>query len=108
MKKSLKIAGFVVSAIITAFTINAFAQYNPPSMPDPAVVDAEKGRSLTDCLTFAGNFTYKNRANDERYFKKQFGESVSSFGETKEFKYDKYTKIFLNCNAKTCKGSCQQ
>jgi len=112
MKKIMVLAIAVValSVAFTAFVKDASAtkygkmQYSAPETRE--VADAEKVRSMSDCMSYSANHVSKGREADHELFARQFGKATNISGSIANYNYDNYTTITLDCSRRLCSCRC--
>lgn len=112
MKKILVVAivAVALSAAWSVFVKNASAsKYNKMKYSAPVsaeVADAEKVRSMNDCMSYTANHVSKGHEADHALFSKQFGKATNTSGAVATYNYDDYTKIMLDCSRRLCSCRC--
>lgn len=110
-KTTVLLAALTAAAAIAAGTASSHAaskygkmKYSPPE--SPMVADAEKVRSMDDCMSYTANHVSRGHEADRSMFAKQFGQPTSAQGAVSTYSYDSYTNIMLDCSRSMCSCRC--
>lgn len=113
MMRKILVVAIVAAALFAAWSIFVkdaqASKYNKMQYSVPVsaeVSDAEKVRSMNDCMSYSANHVSKGHEADHALFSKQFGKATSTSGAIANYNYDNYTNIALDCSRRLCSCKC--
>ncbi len=99
---------FLVLIAIVAISFDALANKYKKKQPitRAQINSAEQTESMSDCMTFCASHRSRGRKRDCSMFSKQFGPLIEDDGLIKEYNYDDYTNVILDCRKGACFCRC--
>ncbi|MBT3182782.1 MAG: hypothetical protein HN337_09805 [Deltaproteobacteria bacterium] len=105
MKRTLIILT-LTAAVLISFDALAHKYKETQGMVRSQLTSAEQTESMSDCMTFCASHRSRGRRKDCAMFSKQFGPMIEDDGILKEYNYDNYTKVILDCRRPSCHCRC--
>ncbi len=113
MMRKILVVAIVAAALSAAWSVfvkdASASKYDKMKYSAPVsaeVSDAEKVRSMNDCMSYTANHVSKGNEADHALFSKQFGKATNTNGAVTSYSYDSYTNISLDCSRRLCSCRC--
>ena len=96
----------LIAIVMISFDALAHKYKEKQTVTRSQLISAEQTESMSDCMTFCASHKSRGRRRDCAMFAKQFGPMIEDDGLIKEYNYDDYTKVILDCRKGACYCRC--